>query len=56
MFQKIRHEISNVILKIISNFKNVEAFLEQINYSSLRNKIETMISKYFQKQQSNILI
>jgi hypothetical protein len=39
MFKKFRRVISNVILKIISNFKNIETFLEQIDYSSLRNKI-----------------
>jgi hypothetical protein len=52
MFQKFKHKISHVILKIMSNFKNIEAFLEFIDYLSLRNKIEDRISKYFQKQNS----
>jgi hypothetical protein len=49
MFQKFRHLISNIILKIMSNFKNTDTFLEFIDYLSLRNKIETIISKYFKK-------
>jgi hypothetical protein len=52
LFQKFKHKISHVILKIMSNFKNVETFLEFIDYLSLRNKIEAMISKYFQKRNS----
>jgi hypothetical protein len=52
MFKKFKHVIFNVIfnviLKIMLKFKNIETFLEYIDYSFLRNKIEVIISKYFQ--------